>query len=576
MGKPVLTEPSIAIASSQSYESGVVRNVYRRSVLLTEKHPHSRPRGVWRFAILAILVLGICFRFANLEYKVYWFDEVSTAIRVAGHTKGEVEQQFVIGGATNAPALQQYSTLQPQTTWQDTWSALKRSPEQAPLYYLLARGWTQIFGSSVLAIRALSAVLSLLALPCMYWLGLELFETAQPTWILVMLLSLSPFYVAYAQEARPYSLWAATILFSSMTCLRAMRLNTKRSWLLYGISTALGFYTSLLSALVTLGHGLYVLRLGKRRRWAGEWLSGVAIATLLFSPWLWIILTRIGSFQDNTVWMRSPMQISSRILIWIAPILLTFGDLPYPTDAGSFLEPGVILGLVVAVFLLSLTIYAARFIYSQSKQKLWLFPLTLGLTTPVALILLDLLQSGQSSASPRYMIPVQVAIQLVVAYLLAYKIASSESVRSQRRWIAVLVLLLGVGLLSCTLNLERSPVYQKSRNLDNIPIAKVVNEVQSAILMAEPANALDLISLSYSLDPDIQIYPWTDELSMISKLCGSHRLFLFNPSNAVQEQIQGQSNLKLAPAYKPKRLIASQIVLSLWSVESRQTCPVQE
>ncbi|MGB7413565.1 MAG: glycosyltransferase family 39 protein, partial [Thermosynechococcaceae cyanobacterium] len=216
----------------------------------TEKYPPSQPRGVWRFALLAIVVLGICFRFANLEYKVFWFDEVSTVIRVAGHTKSEVERQFATGGTIRAPVLQQYTTLQPQTTWQDTWSALKRSPEQAPLYYLFARGWTQCFGSSVLAIRTLSAILSLLALPCMYGLGVELFETVQPAWILVMLLSLSPFYVAYAQEARPYSLWAATILLSSGLCLRAMRLNTKRSWLMYGVSTALGFYTSLLSALV--------------------------------------------------------------------------------------------------------------------------------------------------------------------------------------------------------------------------------------------------------------------------------------------------------------------------------------
>lgn len=315
-----------------------------------------------------------------------------------------------------------------------------------------------------------------------------------------------------------------------------------------------------------------MLKLGKLWRWVGEWLGGVAIATLLFSPWLWIILTRLGTFQDNTVWMRSPMQISSRIAIWIAPILLTFGDLPYPTDANSFLKPGVILGVVVAVFLLGLTIYAARFIYSTSRQRLWLFPLTLGLTTPSALILLDVLQSGQSSASPRYMIPVQISIQLVVASLLAHKIESSVSMRSQRRWIGILVMLLGVGLLSCTLNLEKSPFYQKSRNLDNIPIAKIVNEAKAPTLVTEPSNALDLISLSYSLDADIQVSPFTGNFSLFPRLCQSQTMFLFNPSEALQTQIQDQANVKLVPAYRPKRFSTSQIALSLWRVEPRQNC----
>jgi hypothetical protein len=36
----------------------------------------------------------------------------------------------------------------------------------------------QLFGDSIAVTRSLSAVFSVLALPCMYWLSLELFESS--------------------------------------------------------------------------------------------------------------------------------------------------------------------------------------------------------------------------------------------------------------------------------------------------------------------------------------------------------------------------------------------------------------
>ena len=107
----------------------------------TENNGNLSPRmsRAWRFVMIALLTIGIFFRFANLDHKVYWFDEVSTSIRVAGQTKHEVEQQFIRQGSVSAHRLLDYQTLEPNTSWQETFDALKQSPEQAPLYYLLAR-----------------------------------------------------------------------------------------------------------------------------------------------------------------------------------------------------------------------------------------------------------------------------------------------------------------------------------------------------------------------------------------------------------------------------------------------------
>lgn len=584
----------------------------------------------WRFAVIALLAIGVCFRFANLDHKVYWFDEVSTSIRVAGQTKSEVEQQFVERGPVTAQSLLDYQTLQSGTPWQETFAALKKSPEQAPLYYLLARLWTQIFGSSVLAIRSLSAFISLLALPCIYWLGLELFRDPRPGWILVMLLSVSPFYVAYAQEARPYSLWTVTILLSSVACLRAKRLNTMSSWVGVAIATTLSFYTSLLSLFITIGQGLYLLAQEKSRSIQVKYLASVGVAGLLFTPWLIIILSSVKTFQDNTVWMRAPMELSSMIVIWIAPILLTFGDLPFPTtiapaktlgvvllllaligglftlakprirtqrqmglliialpitsasillmglrfiSSGSAVDPIAAGGLIVALFIFALVIYAVRFIRSSTNRRIWLFALTLGITTPLSLMLIDLVQTGQSSANPRYMIPVQMAIQLAVAYLFARKIFadSPPAIGLSPQWIGGLALVIGLGLFSCTLNLEKSPIYQKSRNLHNLPIAEILRGVESPILVVEPQAAIDLISLSHSLATSTQVRPFTGEQSLHND-CSATPLYVFNPSPALQVQLQEHKSLDAVLVYEPKLLIPSEIALSLWSVKPAEPC----
>ncbi len=46
-------------------------------------HSHIPPKP-WRFLIIIVLVIGIFFRFTNLDQKVYWYDEVSTSLTIVG------------------------------------------------------------------------------------------------------------------------------------------------------------------------------------------------------------------------------------------------------------------------------------------------------------------------------------------------------------------------------------------------------------------------------------------------------------------------------------------------------------
>ena len=197
--------------------------------------------------LVIVLLLGVFFRFTKLEAKIFWVDEVSTTVRVSGYTISEVIDDLRAKDIINRQDLLKYQAINRKRGLKDTWQALTQSPEHAPLYFLLTRFWLQLWGDSIGVMRSLSAWLSLLVFPCLYWLLKELFNQPLISWLGIAFMSVSPFYVAYAQEARPYSLWTVTVLFMGASFLRAIRINKRQSWAYYTVTLILGFYTSLLS-----------------------------------------------------------------------------------------------------------------------------------------------------------------------------------------------------------------------------------------------------------------------------------------------------------------------------------------
>jgi len=532
-----------------------------------------RPLGGFstRSLVILLLLLGLFFRVANLDRKVYWVDEVATSIRIAGYTKTEIISEVASGKLLHPQDLLNYQKLTPQRGFQDTLQALSNSPEHAPLYFLMVRVWAMVFGSSATAMRSLSVLFSLIALPCLYGLTLELFRAASQipqgshfaASLALSLAAISPFFVAYAQEARPYSLWLVSILLSSLSLLRAVRLNQRLSWVLYSLSLVLGFYTSLLSIWVALGQGVWVLMVGQSR------LKNFAIAStasvLAFTPWLWVISQHWQRLQDNTTWMRVPMDFLPRVAIGLYSIVIGFVDFPVyvPIDA-------VIISAIIAdIGLLTLIGFSFYFLQAQSVRSAYLFVFILAIATPLCLVVIDLITQGQSSTAPRYLIPCQIAVQLAIAFLFSQKLRPGN----RQIWKVLWVVLISMGVLSCAVNLETSPKYQKIRNLHNLAIATVINQARplagtsksAPLIIAESTETMDLLSLSRNLAENVEIKILSQSnLSSIPNLC--QNIFLFNPSKEFRADIIAQRAIQ--PIYQPKLLIPGEISLTLWIMKN--------
>ncbi|EDX76165.1 hypothetical protein MC7420_5599 [Coleofasciculus chthonoplastes PCC 7420] len=335
-----------------------------------------------RYLIVSLLIIGLVFRFAHLDKKVYWIDEVNTSIRVSAYTSSEIMELVPTGEVIGVKDLQAFQHPHPQRDIRDTIQALTGNAEHSPLYYLMARFWMQWFGSSVIAMRSLPAVISLLTFPCLYWLCRELFPSPWVGGIAIGLMAISPFHLLYAQEARQYSLWTVTILLSSAALLWAMRNDqpqvnginlrliytvypstnkdlskSKKSnlihtinpkyigvkWVIYAASISLGLYSHLLFLFVILSHGLYVLICQILQIQAGKYLEverelvpdiffykpigklliyswATLIGIVGFFPWILVLFNKSAGMAGWLVRTLSITEITQRWLINLSSI----------------------------------------------------------------------------------------------------------------------------------------------------------------------------------------------------------------------------------------------------------------
>jgi mannosyltransferase len=155
-----------------------------------------------------------------------------------------------------------------------------------PLYYLLLHGWTSAFGTGTFAVRALSGLFGVLALPVAWVLARRL-GGARVATALTLLLASSPFAIRYGSETRMYSLVVLLVLLGGVAVSWAVRRPGPWPVLAVAATGAALLLTHYWAAYLLVVVGLVSLAaLRRHRAAAGRVLSGLALSGLLFLPWL--------------------------------------------------------------------------------------------------------------------------------------------------------------------------------------------------------------------------------------------------------------------------------------------------
>ncbi|MBN1221019.1 MAG: glycosyltransferase family 39 protein [Anaerolineae bacterium] len=220
-----------------------------------------------RFWLPATILIAFGLRLHNLTYHSLWFDEAISVYWARQTVPRILEVGFTL--------------------------VEDRLP---PLYYLILKGWTGLFGFSETGVRSLSVFLGVLLVPVIASLATVLFNR-RVALVVALLVALNPFLVWYSQEARMY---APAVLFGTLAVgafLKFVRLRHRQvkpsagDWqsqafiVLFILFAALGLYSHLYTGFLLPALGLWLI-IGyprARRLWL-IFALGVLIILLAYTP----------------------------------------------------------------------------------------------------------------------------------------------------------------------------------------------------------------------------------------------------------------------------------------------------
>jgi uncharacterized membrane protein len=183
-----------------------------------------------------------------------------------------------------------------------------RGDVAAPVYFLLLRGWTALFGDSSTAMRALSALAATLVLGPVWYVARGSLRSPLSVGVAWTMAAVSFMQVQYARDARYYALMT---LFATLALAATMRLASRRSWGVIALFVACGvggLYTHNMMMFCLVGlNAAWLLWPGERlarQRLGDLCIANVTIA-LLYLPWVPTLLQQM-KWMTGSFWATRP------------------------------------------------------------------------------------------------------------------------------------------------------------------------------------------------------------------------------------------------------------------------------
>ena len=261
----------------------------------------SKRRDALLVALLALLALIL--RAARLDFQPLWWDE-GYSVWFAHQPLGEMARL----------------------------TALDIHP---PLYYALLGGWSQLFGLGPVALRWLSVVAGVAAVPAIYLAGYWL-SGRRVGLAAAFLLAINPLHVYYSQEVRMYALVALWSLLAIGAAGRWLGLGQRirgesrpagRGWLVgYAAAMTLALYTQYYAAFLLAGiavaGGLVLWRRQAGRERLLIWLAAQGVVALLFLPWVLYAAPRLVPYVSQKIVADSDQPLG--LLLYLARHLAAY------------------------------------------------------------------------------------------------------------------------------------------------------------------------------------------------------------------------------------------------------------
>jgi 4-amino-4-deoxy-L-arabinose transferase-like glycosyltransferase len=180
-------------------------------------------------SVVATFVAAVC-RLPMLGAKSLWYDE-AISVTIARASLGDILRARLHIGASEALVDRLYTT-------------------HPPLHFLVIHGVMEV-SSNDAAIRLPFALAGLATVPLLHVVAARLCGPPIGA-AAALLLAVSPFHVAYSQEARPTAFLMLFALVAFLYLLRATETNGLRDWVGFGVASLFAIWTSYFAIFVVL------------------------------------------------------------------------------------------------------------------------------------------------------------------------------------------------------------------------------------------------------------------------------------------------------------------------------------
>lgn len=275
-----------------------------------------------------IVAAGALLRFVGLERDSFWQDET----------------------------LCYYNAVADFSTTIDTLSR----ENQPPLYHFALHGWMSLLGHGHFALRALPALVGVLAILLAFGLGRELSDE-KTALSLAFVVALSSTAVWFSREATMYSTLVALTIGVGWAFARWLRDGSWKAWGAMTLVKCAGLYVHYFFGFGFLAEGAYLLiRRRERTVWL-RWLLSHLVVVIVFAPWLPILhkqMSRVsGDFHLPSLRLLDPANAVRQWILWVPEL---------DHDGWRWLIP---LGVVVFLLLACIGLWRA---WRERRDLFWL------------------------------------------------------------------------------------------------------------------------------------------------------------------------------------------------------------